>query len=312
MKKLFSIFLLIGILVLTGCGAKNVPAEIIILNENQEETIYQIHITDNPQEVKENFKALKSAKTNSRFNGVSLEVESDISGKAVVNESSTIDLGYTIKAQVKSNLKQYRMAGNVSLEGFTNTESESLSLRSKHSLSLDVFNDDDFLYFKGNINTGNSLLTIKNKLGISEFTQANKTMIQSYIDLLKYYKAIDLINTEQWIENYQITIISTKKDSFTIRLHIPSKDIFPEIESNTLVEVDVEMDCDTILPIGITVTADQVIQEILMDQYVKDYLTENVQIQKPKFSIAIHLQYGYYTIQDVPTAEKELYLEYKK
>lgn len=312
MKKIFSIFLLTTIFILTGCTSKNAPAEVTIIDDNAEEVKYQIHVTDNEEEVKEIFKNLNKAKPNNLFNGFSLELDSDISGKVKINDSSTIiDLGYAIKSKAEANLIEYRMSGNVILDGFTNTESDSLSLQTKNSLSLDLFNDDDYLYFKGIVNTGSNFLSIKNKLNITEFTKKNKAIIQSSIDLLKYYTIINMIeDTDSWIEAYQITVVKTNKNSFTIRLHISSKDIYPEVQIDTPIDVDVEISCETILPIRLTMTADTALQEILKNQYVKDYLTDNVQIQDSKFSVDIKLKYGYYTIQEVPTEEKELYSEY--
>ncbi|MBD5390749.1 hypothetical protein HDR67_01945 [bacterium] len=312
MKKVFIILLLSGILVLTGCASKKVPAEITIIDANQEEIPYQIHSTEDQEEVKKIFNTLKSAKTNNLFNGVSIHLNSAFSGKAIINNSSTIDLGYTIKAEAEANFKQYRMSGNVSLDGFTNTESESLSLHTKNSFSLNLFNDDSYLYIKGKVNTGSNSVTLKNKINIESFTQEKKALIQNSIDLLKYYKVIDLIeDIDHWIEVYHIVIVDTRKESFTIQLHISSEDLFPEISVQETIDVDIEIGCDTLLPVGIEFTADKVIEEALRNQYVKDYFTEDVQIQNPKFSISLEFTYGHFTIQEVSDTEKELYKQYQ-
>ncbi|MDE5856109.1 MAG: hypothetical protein K2H06_03580, partial [Anaeroplasmataceae bacterium] len=179
MKKIILSFLMLCCLFLTSCGSKEVPAEIKIINENQGEISYQISKTDNLDKVKEIFNELNKAKINPKFNGFSLDLKTELEGKITITnqEVRTIDLGYTLDVDAIANLKKFRTSGSILLNGFTNTDSESLFLKTKNKLSLDFINDDHYAYLKGNLEDGNNRLTVKDKIGIIEFIEEYKPIV---------------------------------------------------------------------------------------------------------------------------------------
>lgn len=313
MKKISFIFLILMSLLFTGCASKQIPAEITVLDEANEEITYKIHKTDDVEEVKEVFQMLCRVKPNSNCTGVSLHMSSALDGKVIVStsETSTIDLGYTLEVKAQTNFKSYRMNGTIDVDGHTNTESPSLSFKTINHFSLEINNDEEFAYLKGDIQTGDNRVAVKNKINIEEFSKRYKSTIQASIELLKYYNPVNMIpDLENWIEAYQISIVNTTRNTFTLQLHIPSSDLFEDLSVDAVLDIDVEINCETLFPVQIEMTADEVISKLLKDQYIESYLTDNVQIQNPKFSISIQLEYGNYTIKELTKSEKETYKEY--
>lgn len=313
MKKIILFLLMLCCLFLVGCSSKEVPAEITLLDENQEEVSYQISKTDNLDEVKEIFNELNKAKVNSNFNGFSLDFKTELEGKVIVTnqEVRTIELGYTLDVDAIANLKKFRMGGSVLLDGFTNTDSESLFLKTKNKISLDFVNDDDYAYLKGSLEDGNNRLTVKDKVNICEFIEKYKPLVTSYIDLMKYYKPLDFIpDISSLIEAYHITICKTTKDSFTLRLQVPAKLIFKELDTDLSIDIDVEMSCANLLPIHLEFQADDIISLILENEYVGQYLASTVKVENAKLKVDLDLKYDYFEIKELTEEEKTTYKEY--
>ncbi len=314
MKKISFIFLILISVLFAGCASKEAPAEITILNEANEEITYKINKTEDIEEVKEVFQKLHQAQPDSNYTGVSIALSSAIGGKVIItkDETSTIDLNYDLEVKAQANLKSYRMNGTFNLSGNTNTDSPSLSFKTLNHFSLEFVNDDQFAYLKGDVQTGDTRVVVKNKVSIEDFSNQYKSMIQASIELMKYYNPIDLIpDIENLIETYQISIIKTTKNTFTLQFHIPTQDLIGNLSLGERIDFDVEISCDTLLPVQIEMTADEVISKLLKDQYIESYLTDNVQIQNPKFSILIQLEYGNYSIKELDDAEKETYKEFQ-
>lgn len=313
MKKIILFLLMLCCLFLVGCSSKEVPAEITLLDENQEEVSYQISKTDNLDEVKEIFNELNKAKVNSNFNGFSLDFKTELEGKVIVTnqEVRTIELGYTLDVDAIANLKKFRMGGSVLLDGFTNTDSESLFLKTKNKISLDFVNDDNYAYLKGSLEDGNNRLTVKDKVNICEFIEKYKPLVTSYIDLMKYYKPLDFISDiSSLIEAYHITICKTTKDSFTLRLQVPAKLIFKELDTDLSIDIDVEMSCANLLPIHLEFQADDIISLILENEYVGQYLASTVKVENAKLKVDLDLKYDYFEIKELTEEEKTTYKEY--
>lgn len=313
MKKLLLSFLMFFCLFVVGCGSKEVPAEITLITENQEEVHYQITKTDQLDEVKDIFNHLNLARIENNFNGFSLDFKAEIEGKVKITnqEIRTIDLAYTLDIQAKTNLKKYRMAGSISLDGFTNTDSTSLSLNMKNKAILDFTNDDDYIYLKGSLEEGGSHLSLKNKVSIEDFTKENKLLLSSYIDLMKYYNPLNLLpNYAEWIDMYHITIPKTTKDTFILRLQVPANLIFKELDTDLTITIDVEISCANLLPIYLEFQADDIISLILENEYVEKYLSSIVEVEKAKLKVSAELHYDYYTIEELDESEKVHYKEY--
>lgn len=313
MKKIILFFLMSLCLACVGCSEKQVPAEITLTDENQQEISYQIKKTDSAEEVKEVFKNLNNAKIDNNFSGFSLSFQTDLEGKVTITNQETriITLGYSIDMNVMANLKKYRMNGSFLLEGYTNTDSDSLSLNVKNKLLLDIQNDDTYLYLKGNLEEGNDSLSIKNKMNIEEITAKYKAIITSYIDLMKYYRLSDLYpEYMEWVDMYHITISKTSKDSFTLRLLIPASLIFNTLDSTLNLDIEVGISCKTLLPIEFQFQADEILSLLLEDEYIEKYLSSTIEVNKAKLKVFAKIKYDTYKIEEMAEEEKENYKEY--
>ena len=313
MKKILLSFLMSFCLFLVGCGSKETPAEITIIDDNQEEVSYQISKTDNLEEVKEIFDQLNRVKINPKFNGFSLNFKTEIEGKVVITnqEVRTIDLGYTLNINALANLKKFRMSGDILLDGFTNTDSDSLSLKTKNKLILDFNNDDEYAYLMGSLEEGTNRLSLKNKVNIEGFTKEYKPVISSYIDLMKYYKPLELLpEYNEMIDSYNITICNTTKDSFTLRLNVPANQIFKEVATDLTIAIDVELSCENLLPIRFQFQADDIISLILENEYVGQYLSSKVKVEKAKLKVDAKLKFDYFEVKELAEEEKINYKEY--
>ncbi|MCM1130445.1 MAG: hypothetical protein NC310_00820 [Roseburia sp.] len=310
MKKIMLFILMIFCFCVVGCDAKEVPAEIILVDENQEAVTYQISATDNLDEVKEIFNKLNKVNINSNFNGFSLDFKTELEGKVVVTnqETRTIDLGYTFAVNAITNLKKFKMSGTISLDGYTNTDSDSLSLKTKNKLSLDLVTDDMYAFLKGNVETGDNHFTIKDKVNIYEDIKEYKPSISSYIDLMKYYNPLSFIsNPSSFIDTYHVIICKTTKDSFTLRLQIPANLIFKDLDTDLTTDVDIELSCANLLPIHIEFQADDAISLILENEYIRQYLTSTVQVENAKLKVDLNLKYDYFEVLELTEEEKETY-----
>ncbi|MDE5545945.1 MAG: hypothetical protein K2I88_00620 [Anaeroplasmataceae bacterium] len=313
MKKIILSFVMILCLFCASCGSKEAPANITLIDENQEETNYQIHKTDNLDEVKEIFKNLNSAKLNTDFNGAAIDFKTELEGKIIVTnqEVRTIDLGYTLEIDAITNLKKYRMNGSVLLTGFTNTDSASLSFKTKNKLLLEFTNDDEYAYLKGSLEEENNRLSIKDKVNIEAFTNQYKALISSYIDLMKYYNPLDILpEYNELIDTYHITICKTTRDSFTLRLNVPANLIFKEVDTDLTIAIDVEISCANLLPNHIEFQADKIISIILENEYVEKYLSSTVEVEKAKLKVVAKFKYDHYTVSELDENEKAVYKEY--
>lgn len=313
MKKILFFLLFSLSLLFVGCGAKEAPAEVLLIGEDQEEILYQIKKTENLEEVKEIFKNLNTAKIENSFNGISLDFKAELEGKVIITnrEIRTIDLGYTLDINAIANLKKYRMSGTLLLDGFTNTDSESLTLKAKNKLLLDLKNDDTYLYFKGSLEEGDNQLSLKNKMNIEDITKEYKTAIASFMDIMKYYKPLDFIPEYQtMIDEYQITICKTTRDSFTLRLRLPANIIFKDLETDLLLALDMEISCKNLLPIHLQFQADDAISMILEDKYIEQYLSSDVKVKNAKLKVTIKIKYDNYIIEELTEEEKTKYKEY--
>lgn len=313
MKKIIFAFLMLGCLFCVSCSSKEAPAEIKLIDENQEEITYQISKTDQPEEVKEVFEKLNSAKLDTSFNGFSLNLKTELEGKVIITgkEVRTIDLGYIVDVEAQANLKKYRMQGKILLDGFTNTDSDSLSLNTKNKLSLEFVNDDDYAYLKGSLDEEGNRLSLKNKVNIRDFTKNYKAIVTSYIDLMKYYKPLDFIpDISSLIDEYHITICKTTSDSFTLRLQLPANLIFEKLDTDLTMDIDIEMSCANLLPIRLEFQADDIISLVLENDYVEKYLSSTVKVEKAKLKVNLKLEYDYFEIKELTEAEKTTYNEY--
>ncbi len=313
MQKIRICILLLICALFVSCAEKQVDAELIYLDEHQKETLYSVKKTDNPEDVKKLFEILDQTKINTSFNGVAMKLNTNVEGfiKIQGTELRTVDLRYTMDVSAKSNLRKYRFDGNILIDGYTKTNSDSLSFDTKYKLKGDIQNDDEFLYLIGNLDNGNTHLSIKNKLDITYITENYKAMIISFIDVLKYYSLSSVLpNINEMIDCFKIIIVDTTKDSFTLRLTIPTEKIWEELDLKENIEMDVKISCKHLLPTEITCSADQLITGLLENEYVEKYLSSEVTVEKSKFSATLALEYGYYTIQELTKEQKEEYKIY--
>lgn len=313
MKKiLYALFLSLSFL-FVSCGEKDVPAEITIIGENQEEQVYQIRTTYNAEEVKEALKLLNDVIPDASFSGVSMKMNAKAEGNITVKDKEvrTIDLGYDVKMNAETNLKKYQIKGMLEVDGYTKTDSNSLTLNSKQTLKADFQNDDAYLYFDITANLDVLRGTMKLKQNILEFTDSYKAMIVSFIDLYKYYKISAIIpNIDQFVEDYKLAIVKTTKDTFTLSVHLPSSLIAEDLDFSEDLVLNVEISCKRVLPTSITFEADELIKALLEEEYVEKYLAAEVDVKTAKLSFSIELEYGDYTIPTISEEEKALYTEY--
>ncbi|MDE6407848.1 MAG: hypothetical protein K2K50_04515 [Anaeroplasmataceae bacterium] len=203
------------------------------------------------------------------------------------------------------------MSGSVLLDGYTNTDSVSLSLKTKNKLSVDFTNDDDFTYIKGSLEEGNNHVTLKNKVNIQEVTKEYKTLLTSYLDLMKYYNPLDFIpDYASLIDDYHITICKTTKDSFTLRLQVPANLVFKELDTDLTMSIDVQMSCANLLPIRLELQADDIISLILENEYVEQYLSSIIEVKKAKLKVDLKFKYDYFEVKELSNEEKINYKEY--
>ncbi|HRF70514.1 MAG TPA: hypothetical protein PKV66_03700 [Candidatus Pelethenecus sp.] len=299
MKKI--ILCLIGIFsffFLCSCD-KNVPAELVIMNEDKQEQTIKITTTENKDELLVLFDQLKKAKLNPiQFSGVSLSITSKIKGKMSIGEEdkTNIDLNYDIHMETIASLKKYILSGKVTLEGYTKTDSLNLSLNAKQKLLANVINDDDNLYVNYSFETEGIKSKAKKKLDISSFTEEYKIKIMNALDILKYYNPITLFPE---LESYVTAVSATKKNSFTLKLSIPTE--------NTFIDCFIELSCQNLMPIHFKINLDEVLIEELEREYLDKYVGQPVYVEDALFTIEASLDYGNYSIMPLTEEEKDTY-----
>lgn len=313
MKKIGSVLLFFCSLILIGCGTKEAPAEITLLGENQEEISYQFSKTSDPEEVKEIFQNICAAERNTEFNGVALDMKTSVSGNVIVTnqEVTTIDLEYSLGMQAEINLKKYLLSGSVNADGYANTNSDSLAFKSKLKTAIHFVNDDHFLYAKGILEDGDTRVSIKHKYDISLITQKYKTMITSFIDLMKYYRLEDFLDPEiDYVSTYQIVILKTTKDSFTVQFQFPANLGIEEVQLDSKIPIEIEVYCSTLLPKQIRLSANELVSLWLENKYVEQYISSQVEVKKAKLDICLDCNYDYFVIEEITEEEKDSYKEF--
>ncbi len=308
MKKIICIFLIFLCLPIVGCK-KNTPAK-VTLNDNEN---YTFNKTSNLEEVKEIFTNLNNVKLNVNFNGVSLKINSNISGLVHItkDELRTVDLNYDLDFNSLINFRKYLLNGTLTAKGYANTESSNLSLKSNLNTKLNVINDDYYLYAEGLLKNKDMSLNLKHKLNIETFTKKYKTYITSFIDLLKYYKITDFLNKDiDYITKYNIIITNTTTDSFTICTNIPSNLGFDEFNINGTTPIYITISCDNLLPVNISFKTKELVTKWLENKYVEQYLSSNVEVKDANLDINLEIKYGYIEVKELKEEEKNLYLEY--
>ncbi len=316
MKKLFSTVLVIFQLVLLcSCQNQTKPAELKIKNSDGVEETYHIHTTDDPDKVKQVLHVINDQGVFEGYhmNGAAIQLTSRIEGTVDIhndNKTTSIDLGYDIKASLETNLKAYQAFGDLRVKGYTKSQSEDMYLNSEYEIQGNVKNDDDYLYIDGAFLIGSTKGNAKRKINIQGFTEKYKAMIVSFLDLVKYYKLSSLIDDlDSFVDGYQVVISKTTTDSFVLTANVPAS-LLDESLSSCLV-LDVCFDVKNLLPIEISFHADEVIKECLQQNYVEEYLTEDIDIKSALFELSLSLNYGNYTIQSIEEENKSEYLEFK-
>lgn len=312
MKKFLCVITLFCFL-LVSCNKKEniiTPSELTIINQNGEEEVIEIKPTNNQEEIKLLFDELPNAKLDAyRFSGVKLDLASNISASASIykdNQKINVDLAYQLEASLLTNLKKYRMSGNVKLNG--NNKIDSIKYADKNNVEVmaDFTNDDSFVYLDILYSLGIFDNTSHFKFDISEFSSEYKGTIVGAIDILKYYNPISMVpDLKDWIEEYNLSIVETTKDSFVIRFEVPTS----LVDMQSLVYVDVEFSCSYLLPISISIEANELIKEALKQKYVQDYLTEDVNISNLNVSFDMKIEYDIYSIVEISEEKKDKYIE---
>lgn len=308
MKKIICTILVFLSLFLVGCK-KDSPAE-VVLNDGQSYTFCK---TSNLDEVKEIFTKLNDVKSNASFNGASIKLNSKINGLVHITkeELRTIDLNYDLNFNSDIGFRQYLINGSLSAKGYANTESSNLSLKSNLNAELNIVNDDSYLYAEGLLKNKDMSLNLKHKLNIESFTKKYKTYITTFIDLLKYYKISDFINSDiDYIEKYNIIITDTTKNYFTICANIPSNLGFNEFNIDGTIPVYITIGCDNLLPTNISFESKEFISLWLENKYIEEYISSNVEVKDANLDIDLEIKYGYIEVKELKEEEKNLYLEY--
>lgn len=312
MKKILCVITLFCFL-LVSCNKKEnniTPSELTIINQNGEEEVIEIKPTNDKEEIKLLFDELPNAKLDTyRFSGVKLDLASNVCASASVykdNQEINIDLDYKLEATVLTNLKKYRMNGNVKLNGSNKIDSIKYAEKNNVEVVADFTNDDSFVYLDILYSLGVLDNTSHFKFDISEFSSEYKGTIVGAIDLLKYYNPISMIpDLKDWIEEYHLSIVKTTKDSFVIRFEVPTS----LVDTQSLIYVDVEFSCSYLLPVSISIEANEFIKEALKQKYVQDYLTEDVNISNLNVSFDLKIEYDIYSIIEIPEEKKNKYIE---
>lgn len=316
MKKIFStVLMLFQLFLLCSCQNQTKPAELKIKNSDGVEEAYQIHTTNNPDKVKEVLHVINEQGIfeGYQMNGAAIQLTSRIEGAVDIhneNKTTSIDLGYDIKASLEANLKSYQAIGDLKVKGYTKSESEDMYLNSEYEIQGSVQNDDDYLYVDGAFLIGSTKGNAKRKINIQSFTENYKAMIVSFLDLAKYYKLSSFIeDLDSFVDDYQVVISNTTADSFVLTANLPAS-LLDESLSSCLV-LDVRFDVKNLLPKEMKFHADEVIKECLQQNYIEEYLTEDIDIKNALFELELSLEYGNYTIQPIEEENKKEYLEFK-
>ncbi|MDE7100423.1 MAG: hypothetical protein K2O05_01045 [Anaeroplasmataceae bacterium] len=312
MKKFLCVITLLCFL-LVSCNKKEndiTPSELTIINQNGEEQVIEIKPTNDKEEIKLLFDELPNAKLDTyRFSGVKLDLASNISASSSVykdNQEINIDLDYQLEASLMTNLKKYRMSGNVKLNGSNKVDSIKYAEKNNVEILADFTNDDSFVYLDILYSLGVLDNTSHFKFDISEFSSEYKGTIVGAIDLLKYYNPISMIpDFKDWIEEYNLSIIETTKDSFVIRFEVPTS--LEDMQG--MIYADVEFSCSYLLPTSISIDANEFIKEALEQKYIQDYLTEDVNISNAEVSFDLKREYDIYSIKEISEEKKSKYIE---
>ncbi len=305
MKKL--LILILVVLGLSSCSnSEDTPAEIKYLNPLGEEEVLVITKTEDENEVIEIFENLKQIKPNKlNFNGAEFKIFSKLNSSLMIaaKEAIAVSVGYEMNLNLKSDLKNFLFEGNLALAGFTNTDSNSLALNENYQIDSDIFNDESFWYFDLEFNVGNSKGESKLKYPNPQVQSDISQYIKSSITLLDYYNLIQILNiTDEMISIYHVTITSTTKNTFTIKLIIP-------LTESISIEAYMGFDCEKLLPIYAEINASEMIAEALKKQYIDDYLTTDVTVEAAEFLIRLDIEYGNYTITSKSEEDKQAFRE---
>lgn len=312
MKKIRLICILILSILFCSCEEQESPAEVQIKNEDGVVETFEITETEDKEEVK---KVLNTIHMNAviddfSMNGTKVNMSSHLDGAVKIknnNVTTKVELSFDLNTLLTMNLKAYLMNGEINIDGYTKSESDQMYLNSSYQIKTDVKNDDSFLYVNGVFKIGGMDGKLKNKVSIEEFTLENKAQIISLIDLLKYYKITSFIgNIDDFVETYQASIVNTTKDSFILKIVVPSNVLDDSLESTF--ELRLAVSTVNFLPISVEVFADDLIKELLKNQYIEEYLTEEVVVEKVRFQFKLLFEYGNYEISELNEKEKEEYV----
>lgn len=309
MRRILCLILACISLLMVGCK-KESPA----LVELKDGSNYSFNATASLDEVREVFEKLNDVRVDVNFNGASIRLDSNIKGLINItkDELRAIDLNYDISIDSKINFRQYLLNGVLLAKGYANTESSSLSLKSRLNAELNIVNDDSYLYGAGILDNKDMTLSLKHKLNIESFTKSYKSYITAIVDLLKYYKITDFIDKDiDYISKYNITIANTTNDTFTICANIPSNLGFKEFSIEGTIPIYITLGCDNLLPRSISLNASELIGLWLENKYVEEYISSSVEVASANLDINIAINYDYVEVKELAEEEKALYSLYK-
>lgn len=313
MKKIW-IPILFCICFLVGCHEKIVPAELKVYDVSGNETVLTIQATDNAQEITDLLKRVDEGYLAPySFSTVQMDMNMHVGGAVSVdlNQKKTdIDLDYQINNTMLLHFKEFRLKGSVEIKGSDHTTAVDFTSHNQNHLMCDYQNDDEFLYLNGAFLVGENKVNLQGKTAV-DFLQQYKGFVASLPELIRHQKLTYFLgDIEMFVNAYQLSIVHTTKDSFTLRLSIPASQFDSQNVLTGVCNIEIEISCQSFLPISFSISGDDLIEELLKTKYIEKYLTEQVSISKASLEWTGHITYGNETLSLLSEAEKEKYSEF--
>lgn len=313
MKKIF-IPILICFFFLVGCKKKAVPAELKIYDEAGNEQVLMIHATEDEKEILNLFELVdQSYLAPYSFSTAQINLNTALNGALIVdlNEKKVnIDLDYRLDTDLLLHFKSFRFTGSMELKGTDKTESIDFSSENQNHIKCDFQNDDAYIYLNGALLLGNNKINLRGKTS-AEFLQQYKAYFMAFPELIRHKKLTYFLgDLERFTKDYQVSIIETTQDSFTIRLNVSAASLDPQHVLSGYSIADVEISCQNFLPISFSLSGNEIIEDALKKKYIEKYLTDQVSISKAAMELTGHIIYGQETLSLLDEAEKEKYTEF--
>lgn len=312
MKKILLIVITVLFSIsLYSCGPKEEDA-VVSIKLGDELQDYLISPTTDKRKIEEVLNTINvyAPVPSFDYNGLGFDFKLQVEGDLLVKNTkeTKVNLKYDISSALNINIKKFISSGTLLVDGFTNTDSIDLQIKSKYKIDTNVTNDMEYLYLDGLFDLGNNSISAKNKIGIKDLVQEYQSSLAFYFEFLKYRKLTSLIDDiEAFIDEYNVSIDKTTKDTITLGLEIPLNSYIESSDSSLKLKINLTISCQSLLPVMIDFQADELLGSILEDKYLEKYTNSSVEVNSSSLSFVLKIEYGKYNIEELADIDKLSY-----